>query len=65
MEQDHRAIKRLTKPGMVFGSFNSARRTLKGYEAMNMIRKGQIKDVEKGDILGQISFIHEIFEVAA
>jgi len=38
VEQDHRFIKRLTKPGMGFGSFNSARRTLRGMEAMNMIR---------------------------
>ncbi len=42
VEQDHRFIKRLTKPGMGFGSFNTARRTLKGFEAMNMIRKGQV-----------------------
>lgn len=41
VEQYHRFIKRLTKPGMGFHSFNSARRTLKGYEAMNMISKGQ------------------------
>lgn len=52
-------------PGMGFGSFNTARRTLKGYESINMIRKGQIKNVEKGDIVGQISFIHKIFGVAA
>lgn len=41
IEQDHRFIKRLVNPGMGFGSFNTARRTLQGYEAMNMIRKGQ------------------------
>ena len=65
MEQDHRFIKRRTNPGLGFGSFNTARRTIQGYEAMNMIRKGQIKDIEKGDVLGQISFINEIFGVAA
>lgn len=41
VEQDYRFIKRLTKPGMGFGSFNTARRTLRGFEAMNMVRKGQ------------------------
>ena len=61
VEQDHRFIKRRTKPGLGFGSFNTARRTLKGYESMNMIRKGQIK----GDVMGQISFINQIFGVAA
>ena len=62
VEQDHRFIKRRSNPGLGFGSFNTARRTLKGYEAMNMIRKGQIKDAEKGDVMGQISFINEIFK---
>ena len=65
VEQDHRFIKRRTKPGLGFGSFNTARRTLKGYEAMNMIRKGQIEGAEKGDVMGQISFINQIFGVAA
>jgi transposase, IS6 family len=65
IEQDHRFIKRRTNPGLGFGSLNTARRTIQGYEAMNMIRKGQIKDVEKGDVMGQISFINEIVGVAA
>ena len=65
VEQDHRRIKRLVKPGLGFGSFNSARRTLKGYEAMAMIRKGQIKDIDREDVTGQISFIHKIFGIAA
>ena len=58
-------IKRRIKSGLGFGSFNTARRTLKGYEAMNMIRKGQISGIEKGDVLGQICFINEIFGVTA
>ena len=65
VEQDHRFIKRLTKPGMGFGSFNTARRTLRGMEAMNMIRKRQVHYVKKGDILGQNAFIKQIFGVAA
>ena len=65
VEQDHRFIKRRVKPGLGFGSFNTARRTLQGYEAMNMMRKGQIKDVEKGDVMGQIAFINNIFGVTA
>jgi IS6 family transposase len=39
IEQDHRNIKRIVRPMMGFKSFNSARRTLSGIEAMNMIRK--------------------------
>jgi IS6 family transposase len=40
VEQDHRRVKRLVWPGLGFGSFRTARRTLAGYEAMAMIRKG-------------------------
>ena len=65
VEQDHRAIKRLVKPGMGFSSFNTARRTLRGYEAMNMIRKGQIQGVAKGDIRAQTEFVSQLFRVAA
>ena len=36
VEQDHRFIKRLVRPGMGFHSFNTAQRTIRGYEAMNM-----------------------------
>ena len=65
VEQDHRAIKRLVKPGMGFSSFNTARRTLRGYEAMNMIRKGQIQGVAKGDIRARTKFVSQLFRVAA
>ncbi|MBW4526609.1 MAG: IS6 family transposase [Phormidium tanganyikae FI6-MK23] len=51
IEQDHRNIKRLTKPMMGFGSFHTARRTLSGIEAMSMIRKGQAKGISKAIIL--------------
>ena len=36
IEQDPRFIKRLVKPGLGFFSFETARRTLQGYEAMKM-----------------------------
>lgn len=65
VEQDHRFIKRLVKPGMGFGSFNTARRTIKGYEIMNMLRKGQVKKVEKGAVKERVKFIAEIFGVVA
>jgi transposase-like protein len=65
VEQDHRFIKRLVNPGMGFGSFNTARRTLRGYEAMNMIRKGQVQGAEKGDVRAQVEFVYQIFPVAA
>jgi hypothetical protein len=42
IEQDHRFIKRLVKPGLGFFSVETAGRTLQGYEVTNMIRKGQV-----------------------
>jgi IS6 family transposase len=65
IEQDHRFIKRLVKPGLGFFSFDTAWRTLQGYEAMHMIRKGQVKGVNKGDIRGQVEFIASLLGVAA
>ncbi len=65
VEQDHRGIKRLVKLGMGFGSFNTARRTIRGYEAMNMVRKGQIKEVGKGAVKERLLFINQIFGVVA
>ncbi len=41
IEQDHRGIKRRTKPMLGFQSFTTARRALKGVELCHSIRKGQ------------------------
>ena len=65
VEQDHRFIKRLVKPGLGFFSFATAWRTLRGYEVMNMIRKGQVKGAEKGANACQARFIARLFGVAA
>ena len=65
VEQDHRFIKRRVKPGLGFFSPQTAWNTLQGYEVMNMVRKGQMRGVEKGDIMGQIAFISSLFGVAA
>jgi IS6 family transposase len=65
IEQDHRNIKRIVKPMMEFQSFNTARRTLCGIEAMSMIRKGQVKGISKGDGVSQVKFIKELFGISA
>jgi putative transposase len=43
VEQDHRAIKRITRPMLGFKDFRCARIILSGIEVMHMIRKGQMK----------------------
>src|SRR5262245_31929317 len=42
VEQDHRALKRLTHPMLGFQSFWAARCTLAGMEVMHALRKGQL-----------------------
>ena len=59
VEQDHRAIKRRVNASQGFGSFHRALRTIQGYEAVHMIRKGQVRWSPKGDVVGLVLFIHE------
>ena len=49
IEQDHRGVKRVTRPMLGFKAFEAAQSTLVGIELMHMLRKGQLADgVEKG-----------------
>jgi putative transposase len=48
VEQDHRAVKRITRPMLGFNSFAAAQDTLTGIELMHMIKKRQLV-VEEGD----------------
>jgi IS6 family transposase len=61
IEQDHRFLKRLTKPGMSFFSFETAWRTLQGFEVMNMLRKGHVQGVDEGDIRGHVALVNTLF----
>lgn len=65
IEQDHRFIKRRVNPGMGFWSFDTAWRTLQGYEATNQLRKGQVKGTTREDINSQVRFISMAFGLAA
>ena len=42
VEQDHRAVKRVTRPMLGFTSFDAAQGTLAGIELMHMIKKKQM-----------------------
>jgi putative transposase len=44
VEQDHRGVKRVTRPTLGFKSFEAAQQTLVGIELMHMLRKGQMDD---------------------
>ena len=58
LEQDHRYIKKRIRPMLNFKSFHTARRTLVGIEIINCLRKGQVKDLDRRDIISQVEFIH-------
>ncbi len=44
VEQDHRAVKRVTRPMLGFKAFEAAQSTFTGIELMHMLRKGQLID---------------------
>ena len=64
-KQDHRFVKHRVNPGLGFGAFDTAQRTIQGYEAMHMLRKGQFEGVIKGDVLAQNRVINQLFGLAA
>ena len=59
VEQDHRAVKRMTKPMLGFKSFQSAKNILAGIELMHMIRKGQMM-VEGADKMSFAEQFHAL-----
>jgi transposase-like protein len=65
VEQDHRFIKRRVCHGLGFASFRTAWRTLRGYEMMNRVRKGQLAGAPRGDIVSQNRLIAGVFGLAA
>ena len=60
VEQDHRSIKRMTRPMLGFKSFRAARNILAGIELMHMLRKGQLNLVGCEDM----SFAGQFYALA-
>src|SRR6201982_167817 len=65
LEQDHRAIKRRVNAKQGFREFQAARRTIQGYEAINRIRKGQCRWLNRNEIRRPEQFINKLFELPA
>ena len=65
IEQDHRFIKKKVRASQCFKHFHTAERTLEGIEAMNMMRKGQVKRLAGSDAIGQARFVASLFQIAA
>ena len=64
IEQDHRFIKKRVRACLGYRSFDTAERTIQGVEAINMMRKGQVKRLDRSDAVGQAKFIGSLFGVA-
>jgi transposase-like protein len=65
VEQDHRNVTRRTWLAAGYGSVPTAWRTLRGIEAMDMIRKGRARRATKGDVIAQVKFIGKPFGITA
>jgi IS6 family transposase len=65
VEQDHRRIKRRTRPMLGFKRFVTARHTLAGIEAMAMLSKGQVRAAPADNVPAQRAFVHQLFGLAA
>jgi len=64
IEQDHRAHQTIGETGNGFLFVRDSLANLAGYEVINMMRKGQMQGVSKGDSVRQAAFIAELFGVA-
>ncbi len=65
IEQDHRFVKKKARASQCFKRFHTAERTLEGIEAVNMMRKGQVKRLNGKEAQGQAKFVASLFGVAA
>ena len=64
LEQDHRFVKKRVRASQGFRSVEGALSTIAGCDAVNIIRKGQIRWLPKGEVLGQKRFIERLFGIA-
>ena len=56
---------RKVRASQCFKRFHTAEHTLKGIEAMHMMRKGQVKRLTGSDAIGQSKFVLSLFQIAA
>jgi transposase-like protein len=65
IEQDYRFIKKNVRTSQCFKSFHTAQRTLESIEAVNMMRKGQLKRLSGSGARSQAMFISSLFQITA
>jgi len=62
IEQDHRSIKLIIVPMLGFQFFHSASKTLKGIEAMNMVKKRQVNNLNYS-VFNEIKYFNQLFGI--
>jgi transposase-like protein len=60
-----RFFKRKVRASQCYKSFHTAERTLEGIEAVNMLRKGQVKRLSGNGVRGQARCVINLFQGAA
>jgi transposase-like protein len=65
IEQDHRFVKKKVRAWQCFKRFHTVERTLEDIEAINMMRKGQVKRLAGSGAQGQAKFVASLFQIAA
>ena len=64
IESDHAALKRITDPEKGLSSLSTAKATLKGIEAIRMIKRGHVID-PPANTTGEVRLLNELFELVA
>jgi transposase-like protein len=64
IEADHGALKRMIRPTRDFQRMRTASATLRGFEAMRMIRRGHCVLIQPG-ATGEIRLVNQLFGLAA
>jgi len=62
IEQDHLSIKRIIVPMLGFQFFHSASKTLKGIEAMNMVKQRQVNNLNYS-FFNEVKYINQLFGI--
>ena len=62
IEQDHRSMKRIIVPMLDFQSFHSASKILKGIEAINMVKKRQVNNLNYS-VFNEVKYINQLFGI--
>jgi transposase, IS6 family len=66
LESDHGKLKRLIRPTLGFQSMRTARATIKGFEVMRMVKKGQFSSwIEAVGGGTEVRFISRLFGLYA